>query len=244
MFKEIDEVSKRKRLIRDRLINSSEDLSDFVSEYPELEQRQLNTSNSYLGIEAPYVAAYITKQFSKANKDLKLKLASELSWQDLQNSNVIYVGNIKSLHKMKYYFNYLHFKYSLFPHTIYFTPTSADTLEKIDVTGGGGDFHDDYAIVAKFPGNHNNTIMLITSFSSFGQVEPLKILTSYNFEEELKKANFIKEDIPKYFEILFRVEGIDKSGLNTEIVHFLKINENYFGDKSTNDTIPLVSALP
>jgi len=244
VFKEFDEVSKRKRLIRDRLINSSEDLSDFVSEFPELEQRQLNTSNSYLGIEAPYVTAYITKQFSKANKDLELKLASELSWQDIQNNNIIYVGNIKSLYRIKYYFNYLHFKYSLFPHTIYFTPTPNDTTGRIDIISGGGTFHDDYAIVAKFPGNHNNTIMLITSFSSFGQVEPLKILTSYNFEEELKKTNFIEENMPKYFEILFKVEGIDKSGLSTEIVRFLKINEKSFRHNTVNDTIQTVSFIP
>jgi hypothetical protein len=244
VFKEIDDVSKRKRIIRDNQINSSEELSDFINDYPELEKRQLNTSNSYLGVEAPYVTSFITRQFSKANKDLKLKLASELSWQDLQNNNIIYVGNIKSLYKMKYYFNYLRFKFSLFPHTIYFTPTHQDTVEKIDVMGGGGDFHDDYAIVAKFPGSYNNTIMLITSFSSFGQVEPLKKLTSYNFEEELEKTNFIKEKIPKYFEIFFRVEGIDKSGMNTEILRFLEIDKEYFRNKSANDTIPLASSIP
>ena len=244
VFKEIDEISKRKRIIRDNQINSSEELADFISEYPELAKRQLNTSNSYLGVEAPFITSFINSQFGKANKELELKLASELSWQDLQNNNIIYVGNIKSLYKMKYYFNYLHFKFSLFPHTIYFTPTLKDTLEKIDVIGGGGDFHDDYAIVAKFPGSYNNTIMLITSFSSFGQVEPLKILTSYNFEEELKEANFIKETIPEYFEILFRVEGIDKSGLNTDIVRFMEINKEFFGDKSAYDSIPHLTARP
>ncbi len=244
VFKEIDEVSNRKRIIRDNKINSAEELSDFISEYPEIEKRQLNTSNSYLGVEAPFITSFICRQFGKADKEINVKLASELSWQDLQNNNIIYVGNIKSLYKMKYYFNYLRFKYSLFPHTIYFTPTLKDTLEKIAVMGGGGDFHDDYAIVAKFPGSYNNTIMLITSFSSFGQVEPLKILTSFNFEEELKKTSFIKDRIPGYFEILFRVEGIDKSGMNTEIVRFMEIKKESFGGKSTNDSIPSLSVTP
>jgi hypothetical protein len=205
------------------------ELEKYSQKYPK-RYKDFSTSNvSYLGVESSYSVSYLTKVFNQQSNKLKLKLVSELTWQDIQQNNIIFVGSIKTIRNLNYLFNYLRFNYNLFPHTIYYTPTHADTVNTFTlVPGRRGKFFDDYSIIAKCPGSHNNTIMLIVSFSSFGTVESMKRLLSPSFENVLIKDKMINKEIPKYFETLFKVKGIEGSGFNTDILYFHKINPEEF----------------
>ncbi|MDZ7724412.1 MAG: hypothetical protein U5R06_16815 [candidate division KSB1 bacterium] len=114
---------------------------------------------------------------------------------------------------------------NLFPHQVYYTPFYTDTTETYSLESYYRyGFHDDYTVVAKFP-TENNVTMLIISFSSFGKVEALKKLSDSEYLKILKK-NQIKDKLPPSSKTSLRVSGVERSGLNTEILHFHEIDSN------------------
>jgi hypothetical protein len=224
VFEEPHEVMGRERFIRDVEINSTDDFINYLEQNPDEKGKVTETPLTYLGTEVPQVVRWMSKIFKASENKLKIKLGSDLLWQDIQENNIIFVGSVKTLRQMSYILKQLRFKPSLFPHKIYYTPAHTDTIETISLESYyRHGFHNDFSIVAKVPNSNNNLIMLIVSFSSFGKIETVKKLTSASFQTELSKSKFNLSNIPPFFEILFKVYGVEKSGFNTEILHFHEI---------------------
>lgn len=207
--------------IRDVEINSNADFSKFLEKNPELKAKFIQTPLTYLGMEAPYIVSNLTRVFRGDDNKFKIKLCSDLTWQDIQKNNIIFIGSEKTLRIMRYFLNKLKYKVNLFPHKISYTPNYKDTVDTYTLESYYRyGFHDDYSIVAKFPTTDKNIVMMILSFSSFGKTESLKELTSPQLTDELEKKGLIKDEIPPYFEMLFKVHGVERTGFNTEILHF------------------------
>jgi hypothetical protein len=224
VFQRPHKLNDSERFIRDVEINSKDDFEKYIQNNPVEKGMYNHTPLTYLGMEVPFVASRITKIFNGDENRLKIKLASELVWQDVQRNNIIYVGSEKSLRLMSFFLKQLRFKINLFPHKIFYTPNHKDTVETISLESYYRyGFHDDFPIIAKFLTTDKNIVMLILSFSSFGRVETIKELTSSNFSEALLNKKLIKSKVPEYFEALFKVRGIERSGFNTDILYFHEI---------------------
>ncbi len=224
----------RERFIRDVEINSKEDLVKYIEVHPEEKDRINETNLSYLGKEVPWCLQKLFNIFKGFDKDrVKIKLASCLLWENIHENNIIFIGHFKTLRIMSHFFDRLRFKYQLFPHKIYYCPNHTDTLETISLESYyRHGFHSDFAVVAKFPGGNNNTIMIITSFSSFGKIESLKKLTDSTFPTEILNGKYTNnKTFSPYFEILFRVYGIEHYGYNTEILKFNEADTNIFNNQ-------------
>ena len=220
------ETNERERFIRDVEINSKEEFETFLRKNPQQAGKITETPLTYLGMEVPYVVSTLDDIYNGHKNQLNIKLASDLAWQDMLQNNIIFVGSVKTLRQMKIFFNQLRFKVNLFPHQVYYTPFHADTTEVYSLESYYRyGFHDDYTIVAKFP-TENNVIMLVISFSSFGKVEALKKLSDPDYFKEILQNNQTLNTLPPYFEMLLRVSGVERSGLNTEILHFHEIDSN------------------
>ena len=220
------ETNERERFIRDVEINSKEDFEKYLKNNPQENGKITETPLTYLGMEVPYVVSNMDHIFNGHKELLNIKLASDLAWQDMLQNNIIFVGSVKTLRQMNIFFNQLRFKVNLFPHKVFYTPFYRDTTETYSLESYYRyGFHDDYTVVAKFP-TENNVTLLIISFSSFGKVEALKKLSDPEYFKEILKKNQIKGDLPPYFEMLLRVSGVERSGLNTEILHFHEIDSN------------------
>ena len=232
VFQERYEKTGRECFIRDVEINSPEDIANFLIDFPEMKKSINETVLTYLGKEIPWSLQHLFSVFRRLEKKIKLKLASELLWEDVQENNIIFVGHFKTLKIMSHFFNNLRYKVELFPHEIHYMPNYTDTLETISLNSYYRyGFHNDYAIVAKFPGGNNNTIMMFTSFSSFGKIESVKTLTDPQFPQKVLDSQANKfEKMPPYFEVLFRVYGVEKTGFPTEILHFDEIDPNMIID--------------
>jgi hypothetical protein len=217
-------LTSSEQFIRDVEINSKDDFEKYLRRNPEAKGQYIQTPLTYLGMEVPYVVSRLTKVFSGDENRLKIKLASDLVWQDVQKNNIIYIGSEKSLRIMSSFLEQLRFKINLFPHKIFYTPNYKDTVETITLESYYRyGFHDDFPIVAKFPTTDKNIVMLMVSFSSFGRVEAIKELTTPAFPKILQNKHFIQNEVPYYFEILFKVHGIERSGFDTEVLHFHEI---------------------
>lgn len=225
VYQRINEIKEKETFIRDTEINSNDDFESYLNRNPKDKKSLTKTTLTYLGTEVPTIVTKLIKIFRGNENLLRVKLSSELLWSDLRRHNIIFIGSPKTLGKMNHYVDKLRFKISLFPNMIYYTPDYKDTVNTYSLISYlQNGFHDDYAVMAKFRTSNKNTIMLIISFSSFGKTEILNELVSNSFEEKLLEQKLIDKKIPSFFEVLFKVHGIDKSGLNIQVLNFHRIN--------------------
>ncbi|MBU2493143.1 MAG: helix-turn-helix domain-containing protein [Bacteroidetes bacterium] len=224
VFQRPYKLNESELFIRDVEINSKQDFEKYLEKSPEAKAKYIQTPLTYLGMEVPYIVEKLTKVFRGDENRLKIKLASDLVWQDVQKNNIIFVGSEKTLRNMRFFLDKLRYKVNLFPHKIFYSPEHTDTVETYSLESYYRyGFHDDFPIVAKFPTTDKTTVMLMISFSSFGKIEMLKELTSSSFIDKLTNDNFIEKNMPPYFEILFKVHGVERTGFNTDILHFHEI---------------------
>ena len=224
VFQRPHKLNNSELFIRDVEINSKADFEKYIATKPDIKGKYIQTPLTYLGMEVPYIVFTLTKIFRGNEQKLKIKLASDLVWQDVQKNNIIFVGSEKTLRIMSSFLDQLRFKVHLFPHNIYYTPNHKDTTETYTLESYYRyGFHDDFPIVAKFHTTDKNIVMLMISFSSFGKIEALKEMTSPSFTEKIRNRNLIKDKMPPYFEMLFKVHGVERTGFNTEILHFHEI---------------------
>jgi hypothetical protein len=81
-------------------------------------------------------------------------------------------------------------------------------------------------LALKLPGPSLNSIFIMASFHSLGAPEIAKFLTDKSTCDELKSIFMDKYNrTPQYFEILFKVTGIDKTAYNREILIYNEIVE-------------------
>lgn len=229
VYQKPHEKKEREIFLRNTEINSNKDLELYLRTHPEEKNIISKTSLTYLGSEVPAIVTKLTKVFRGDENKLKIILGSELTWGEIKRNNIIFIGSPKTIGMMHFFIKNLRYKISIFPNRIFYTPNYKDTVETFPLesrykTG----FQDDYSYMAKFQTANKNCIMLIVSFSSFGKAEILNHLVSPTFSRELKEKNFIQNEMPPYFEILFKIHGIGRNGLNTNVIHFDEINSKVF----------------
>ncbi|KAA3616907.1 MAG: hypothetical protein D8M58_05095 [Calditrichaeota bacterium] len=161
------------------------------------------------------------------NQNPILRSSSSINPQMLDEYNIIFVGSIKTLYTLKHTIEKSHFKFGISPHKVTFTPPdSGDVLEFSTPTHSTGP-NEDLVLVLKLPGPKDNSIMIIASYHSLGAPEIVNYFTKKETHSELK--DIFNERIgrtPQYFEILFKVVGIDKTAYSRDILVLNEIKEN------------------
>ncbi|HKJ68270.1 MAG TPA: hypothetical protein VKA68_09975 [bacterium] len=233
LYQEEMSGGERQRYIRDPQINSPQDLARYFKMYPDESADISETSLTYLSNEIPRTLSVILQYFQHSPNTPRLTVASDLTWDDIQAHNIIFIGHYQTLQIFKNYFDHLRYKYQLSPPVLYYTPDYTDTLESISVPSRNKDgFHHDYTTIAKFPGGNGNTILLICSFSRFGKVKAAELLSSTETLQHAYQPTL--EDLPTYFEMLVRIYGVRSMGFQTDFVHFDAIDPNTFSEISVS----------
>ena len=148
-----------------------------------------------------------------------LRRSSAVSPQILDEYNFIFVGSIKTLYVLRHTLSQTHFQFSVSPHIITYTPPDSGAPQTYRTNLHSTGPNEDLVLALKLPGPVNNTIFLIASYHSLGAPDIASYLTTPERRIELENL-FSKKygHFPEYFEILFRVIGIDKTAYTTEIL--------------------------
>jgi len=205
--------------VRDVLINSSEEFDSLRTRYPEL--RLTPPSEPYFPYHSVWSLPPILSLFLNANQKPILRKSSDLNPQILDMYNLIFVGSIKTLYSLRHTMARSHLSFGIAPHRIIYTvPDSSAVPPKIYTTNlHSSGPNEDLVIAVKLPGPVKNSIFIIASYHSLGAPHIVQYLISPEQRAELEKIFLQKyKHIPKYFEILFRVVGIDKTAYTTQIL--------------------------
>lgn len=159
-----------------------------------------------------------------ANQKPILRKSSALSPQMLKEYNMIFLGSIKTLYNLAHTLTKSHFRFEILPHRVIYTPPDSGDAQIFETSLHSAGPNDDLVLAVKLPGPVKNSIFIIASYHSLGTPEIAKYLSDPALRAALEnKFNEKFGEMPKYFEILFRVTGIDKTAYNTEILVWNKI---------------------
>lgn len=226
----------RSWLVRDDAINNELDLNEFQENY-NLDKNNISIPDwKIIPKSAALHYGKLLPIFNSDIKNLDLKLTDELTWDDIENYNIIYVGHFHNLNILNTIFpnkrlspqikNITHGSKEYFikvettkTDTLYPTVLKKDKSQKLET---------DYVIVSKIPGPKDNTILFICSFSSMGRLKLVETLTSNQLLTKLEQDILNdRNKIPQYFEMLVKVSGFLDKGLETEIIHFFELPSDF-----------------
>jgi hypothetical protein len=166
-------------------------------------------------------------------RTLDIKLSSELSWQDIKNHNIVYIGTLYGLGKLHSFLNLTHFELDLDEQAIRMNSTQTDSA--VSYTCIAQDqYRKDYALIAKTKGINKNSVLIISGFRYHATLEAIRKMTDLAFLNSLSDSLHSKfKNSPKYFSLVLQVEGISESNnhtsLNAKIVSIQK-NKPYSQD--------------
>ena len=195
-----------------------------INSMEEFQAMALN--NTYRAANEPYFPYHsiwslppILSILYSAKEEPILRKSSSISPQILNEYNIIFVGSIKTLYILKHTLMESHFDFTISPHSVIYTPKDTSATQIFSTTLHSSGPNDDLVLVVKVPGPKKNSIFIIASFHSLGAPEIARYLThpvlrtrlDHTFSEKLGY-------IPDYFELLFRVSGIDKTAYSTELL--------------------------
>jgi hypothetical protein len=172
--------------------------------------------HSFLGQEIPIVALRVFQVFRNNSTLLSVKLSSELTAMDIGSHHIIYVGGYHSLGILKHFFTFSHYSIPDTTSTIIYrghTPEEYSRKE-VNVLNDFG-IDKDYVLVSKMKGSSETDILFILSERAFGKTEIIGELTEPDFS--LLPENDIRSE---YWEILYRVKGLESSGFSHKRLYF------------------------
>lgn len=198
-------------LIRDFNINSDDDFSDFIQQNPEKAALVKPNKYSYITKMGTNCSMEISQYFTTKKQNFDLMLNSEWDKSNIDKQNIVFFGQVKTMHFLK---NILlnHFpQYKLDNNNIIRTDP-ATGVEKLysDISG---DKLVDYTMVAKITGPAGNSYKLFLSEHDGGVINSIKNFTSDEFLKEFYALHNIGD---RDFLALFKVSGWERTGYNVE----------------------------
>ena len=216
------------RLIHDSKINTAKNLVDFNAQYGNDNVNLAKAHESFFSEHQLFSIFSICPVLINKIAPHKYTLTSYLEWHDIADNNIIFIGEFITSARLKRFFSKSSFAYNVNPRQLYYLDKNSDTLKTYSTEYKSGGISDvdsyryyikDYPVVVKIPGPHNLPILFFSGFFDVGIKEAIRHLTVPLLSNKLEKMFVEKyEYIPKYFEILFEVEGYEKTKISTKIL--------------------------
>lgn len=228
-FEEYDADQGVMRSIRDHRINTLEQFERMARQYP---KRRLRIEKDYRSFEWNGVENYLAlgNVFNGSVKNVFVKRASKLQWEDIQNNNIIFQGSQLSLFLLGRYLQMTHFRTNIEDENardnLYQISDAGDTIAVYSSVGnpGADSEMEGYVLLAKLPGPNKNNILIIVGSLEMSRSLLVQQLTDLVYLKQLDD-HFKKElnEIPDHFEVLLKTKGFPRTGVSQEIIYLGKL---------------------
>jgi hypothetical protein len=159
MYTNVDPLTGRVQYVRDRAINSSEELRIFLSQNPDIAQGRGQRYTSMLQKSTALAMTSVLQLVSHPGRTVEVRLPDDLQVDDIRRYDIIYVGPISRLGALAgYYETQSRYRYEPELSAIRDIETGRSFLPDGPFT----DKHTEYALAARFVGPGGNHIVLLT----------------------------------------------------------------------------------
>ena len=207
-------------ILRKETINSPNEFKAFIA---------ASNKDSYSRLQYPLFAMNsiwplpdILEVFTMLGIKYTLKYASVLNSTDLKTYDIVFIGSFPTLALLDRMMNNSKYDYVLKPQNKLIV--NNDTTITYTRQGSPDGDHQDYSLVRKIPGPNQNIILAFLSFHATGITGAVNTFTRENSLEELEvicKQKF--DEVPEYFDIIFKSTGYDRVVFSTDIVYLEKV---------------------
>ncbi|MBD3377893.1 hypothetical protein GF406_22885 [candidate division KSB1 bacterium] len=234
----------RKFIVRDGHINSISDLNQLIKLEPELFKTAIASEVTLFGDrEIKWGWNILPALLALIPDRLSIKAASEVTWDDIRENNIIFLGSLKTLYTLKVFLEPLHLKHSFYPHRLALTNDIGDTTQlfsayynpnnsfgdkalasKTKLLPDKKNYNRDYALVALTPGPNENVVLIFTGFYTIAIDVAIKYFVS-PYSIKIDDSTDIDKVGHEYFEMLFEVGGFRDIAIEPKIIHYTPLKE-------------------
>lgn len=217
-----------RRYLRYTDINSIDDYNKYIISHPIPGAKLKPLNFTYLRPSLPASLLEILPILYQSGNEIILKLASETTWSDFDNSNVIYIGSYKTTYILNELLINNNIEFKTRPPELIIIDDD-DNIYKSFVAEmpDQGQKQTDYGLIMKIKGTSNNAILLLLGFDELGILASAKKVSDPGFVSSLDK-DLLEARIEEtfYFKLVFEILGFRRTDLKSENRYFEIISEN------------------
>ncbi len=199
---------------RDTRINSDEDLDLYVKAHPELIGKISKNKTTYINKQAPVGLFSMMQMFGGNQAETEMKFSSQLSWEDLRNKHLIFIGSIKTIGFLNNTIEKLGLKYDL--ENTSFIYQTADSLLNFN-NRSENYLQNEHACLIHFKTADGRKILFLLSDSDIGNIAAIKFLTD---EKSIRELMDKTEIFGSNFKVVFLVKGRELTDFQVELLRF------------------------
>jgi hypothetical protein len=222
MYTNVDPLTGRVQLIRDRAINSSEELRVFLAQNPSIAPGRGQRYTSMLQKSTTIGMASVLRLVSHPGRQIEVRARDDLQVDDLQKYDIIYIGPLSRLGPLAgHYELQSRYRYDQKTTAIHDIVTGKSWLPEGEITLK----HTEYALAARFVGPGGNHIVILTPGArNSGMLLTVRTFTSPRSLKDLeKRLRAFRDPLPDSFEALLSVTSFGQTDVAAEVldVHVL-----------------------
>ncbi len=231
MFGEYEERVKLKRLVRDFAINSKEDLVHSQRDNPGGFDQYSDVAMQYLPASAAYALADLAPVLREGRK-VQVMLASELTPDRLKSDDIIYVGLLSGMGKLRDpVFSQSRFQIGASYDQIIDRKTGKMYTSEAFLAAPSDQMYRDYGFFSTFEGPSGNRIAILSGSRDTAVMGVAEALTQIDRLEKVEKKTGGEKD----FEALFEVKGQKHVNLEAQVLASNGINSpTIWGGEAAN----------
>ncbi len=216
IYNEHNKATGTTRTIRNPDLNSMADFELYKENINDSTIELSTLTYTYLIKNSTACIEQLTKLFFSNHRSFQTQVVTRMDVKDLHDHNIIFLGMQKTAGMLNNYFKSSNFDMQGLNTYIYHNGT--DTL-RFQPEGNPDAYHTDYGLVAKFPGPNNNTIIMFGGLWDTAVYQSLKNFSEAKLMAKMEEYMIDKlGHIPKHFEVLLEVSGIDRTELNNKVL--------------------------
>jgi hypothetical protein len=217
MYTHVDPLTGRVQLIRDRGINSSEELRVFLAQNPSIATGRGQRYTSMMQKSIAIGMATVLRLVSHPGRQIEVRARDDLQAEDLQKYDIIYIGALARLGPLAGHYE-LQSRYRYDEHTtaIRDIVTGKSFVPEGEITVK----HTEYALAARFVGPSGNHIVILTPGArNSGMLLTVRTFTSTSGLRELeKRLRAFRDPLPDSFEALLSVTSFGQTDVAAEVL--------------------------
>lgn len=205
---------------RDTRINSDEELDNYLKAHPELIGKITKNRMTYINKQAPVGLFSMMQMFGGNQAETEMKFSSQLSWEDLREKHLIFIGSIKTIGFLNNTIEKLGLKYDL--ENTSFIYQTADSLLNFN-NRSENYLQNEHACLVHFKTADGRKILFLLSDSDIGNIAAIKFLMDEkNAGLLMKKAEVTGSN----FKAVFQVKGRELTDFQIELLRVDPITDS------------------
>ena len=216
--------STTRNFIRNIDINSFDDFKAMVKRDPAFAARYVQSDFTFLRPSASWGLSQILPVFQDSPNKVSLKLASQLTVDDLRTANIVFMGSFKTLYSLNKILHNFGLSYAFAPNRFEVRGWGEDSVRKfLPKEIKGGNYEKDYAVVARGVGPEGGIILLLLSFSDSGVIEASRAVTDQTMVTRIVDDLAAKPpSVPFQFTLVLESEGLQQAVFKATVRHFVQ----------------------